>query len=485
MKRVLRIGIALWLCCTGFSAGAQEGVFSFQPTSTLTPDLKTGVFRLHMQANRPTEVFYELLDPDGVTVADAIFSFRGSLRTPADSIPAIRPWNPETTQTYTLRLTVNGKASLHPICFFREENGLFNGKKIRNKGVQTRNGRHLPAEDFARMKEAGINTLQDSTLTREQCHALGFYLQPGGNFPHWEEVRADTLLLPLKKAYQNISITLEDASTGRCTLHNRHDFVDLSAFTLHYWVERNGKRPFWYFRRKLHFTTPAQADESFRVKLPRMWRKGEYRLFFELRTKGKVAATEEFLLKDTTPREKKQIKGQLRYTEADTQIVIRGARCEWVLDKVHGTVRSWVVKGKSLLNPGTSLSLCEEKPRQVSAGKGPGNCVSVYLAGAGQTQYLTFYPDGGLKITHAGGSVRFTAGDGKVSYFGRPPGGGKHRQEGSPEGLQTETSWLRCKRITALSDSLFSFRTKAGKTCIYYNGNLVLTPKNTKLNDYE
>ena len=444
MKRALRIGIAIWLCCTGFSAGAQEGAFSFQPTSTLTPDLKTGVFRLHMQANRPTEVFYELLDPDGVIVADAIFSFRGSLRTPADSIPAIRPWNPETTQTYTLRLSVNGKASLHPICFFREENGLFNGKKTRNKGVQTRNGRHLPAEDFARMKEA-----------------------------------------PLKKAYQNISITLEDASTGRCTLHNRHDFVDLSAFTLHYWVERNGKRPFWYFRRKLHFTTPAQADESFRVKLPRMWRKGEYRLFFELRTKGKVAATEEFLLKDTSPREKKQIKGQLRYTEADTQIVIRGARCEWVLDKVHGTVRSWMVKGKSLLNPGTTLSLCEENPRQVSVGKGPGNCVSVYLAGAGQTQYLTFYPDGALKITRAGGSVRFTAGDGKVSYFGRPPGGGKRRREGSPEGLQTETSWLRCKRITVLSDSPFSFRTKEGRTCIYYNGNLVLTPKNTKLNDYE
>ena len=50
-----------------------------------------------MAATRPTEVFYELLDPDSVAVADAIFSFHGAINTLTDSIRAVRPWTPETT----------------------------------------------------------------------------------------------------------------------------------------------------------------------------------------------------------------------------------------------------------------------------------------------------------------------------------------------------------------------------------------------------
>lgn len=476
--------LATLLLVLSLTAGAQEEDFTFRVTSTLTPDLKTGLFRLHMATTRPTEVFYELMGPDSVTVADAIFSFHGAINTLTDSIRAVRPWSPETPDLYTLRLTVNGKASLHPVSFYRQENTRFNGREPHYKGVQLQGGAHLPAEAFARMRAANINALQDSTLTLEQCHALGFYKTIGKDFPAWEKVRSDSLLLPLKRTYQNIAITLEDPEKGLCTLYNKHDFLPLSDFTLHYWVERNGKRPFWYRERELSFNTAPQQQESFRVKLPRMRCKGEYRLCFELRKGTEVVALEEFLLKDTTPHDKRIVKGKLLYTEGDTQIVIRGRRCEWVLNKVDGKLRSWVVKGNALLAPGSALSVCLEKPQQVFARKGPDGCVYVYLKGL-QQQRLTFYPDGALKIESTRAEIHFTPTEGPVRYFGRRPGGFKHLWEGCVEGLQTETSWLRCGLITAISDTPFAFRMQGARTTISFSGSLILTPKKTKLNYYE
>ena len=481
MKRSLLATLLLMLSLT---AGAQEGTFRFQTQSTLTPDLKTGLFRIHMEAQQPTEVFYELMDPDSVTVADAIFSFHGAINTLTDSIRTVRPWSPETPAVYTLRLTVNGKVRLHPVCFSRQENALFNGRQPHYKGVRLVNGSRLPASEFARMRAANINALQDSTLTQEQCHALGFYRVAGKDFPAWEKVRADSLLLPLKQRYQNISITLEDPEKGLCTLHNQHDFTDLSAFTLHYWVERNGKRPFWYRERELRFQTPAQQEERFHVKLPRMRWKGDYRLCFELRKGAEVVAIEEFLLKDTTPQDKRAVKGQLLYTEGDTQIVVRGRRCEWVFNKVDGTLRSWTVKGHALLAPETDMTLCPEKPQQVFARKGPAGSISIYIKGA-QQQRLTFYPDGALKLEAVQADIRFTPTEGPVRYFGRQPGGFKHLWNHCPGGLQTETEWLRCGRLSVLSDTSFAFRMQEGKTQLLFTGGLVLTPKKTKRNYYE
>lgn len=484
MRRAARIGIALWLCCTGLSAAAQEGAFSFRTQSTLTPDLKTGLFRIQMEAAQPTEVFYELMDPDSVTVADARYAVNGQRNTLTDSIRAVRPWSPETPVAYTLRLTVNGKASLHPVFFYRQEKALFNGRQPHYKGVRLLGGAKLPASEFARMRAAGINALQDTSLTREQCHALGFYCVPGTDFPTWEQVRADSLLLPLKQRYQSISITLDDPKKGLCTLHNKHDFIDLSSFTLHYWVERNGKRPFWYFKRKLRFRTPAQESEAFRVKLPRMRWKGEYRLCFELRNGDEVMALEQFLLKDTTPQAKRAVKGKLFYTDGDTQIVVRGKRCEWVFNKMDGSLRSWVVKGHALLAPGTSLSLCPEKPRLVFARKEPSGCIYIFIKGA-QQQRLTFYPDGAMKVEADRADVRFSPTEGPVRYFGRPPGRFKRLWENDPEGLQTETEWLHCGRITAVADAPFDFRMQGGRTWISFSGSLVLTPQKIKRNYYE
>ena len=204
--------------------------------------------------------------------------------------------------------------------------------------------------------------------------------------------------------------------------------------------------------------------------------KGEYRLCFELRNTREVVAREEFLLKDTTPRDKRVVKGKLLYTEGDTQIVVRGRRCEWVLDKVDGTVRNWAVRGRPLLAPGTALVLGQEKPQQTYARKGPGETVYVYLKGAHNLR-LTFYPDGAFKVEGAPSCVSFTPAEDTVRYFGRQPGAYKHYWESCTEGLQTETDWLCSGSITAVADTPFTFRIREGQTCRRHTGAWCSPPK--------
>ena len=54
----------------------------------------------------------------------------------------------------------------------------------------------------------------------------------------------------VKHVYQDVSIRAVDARSGLFEIFNRHYFTDLSRYTVKYWVERDGKRPFWWFRRK-------------------------------------------------------------------------------------------------------------------------------------------------------------------------------------------------------------------------------------------
>ena len=61
------------------------------------------------------------------------------------------------------------------------------------------------------------------------------------------------------KAEELTPLTPVDAEKGIFQIFNRHYFSSLDGYTVKYWVERDGKRPFWWFTHKLHFTT-ADVD---------------------------------------------------------------------------------------------------------------------------------------------------------------------------------------------------------------------------------
>ena len=181
--------------------------FGFSVVSTLDPTLTKGVFRMNMRSQGRSEVFYELIDKDGETVADAIYEFDGDLVTVTDTIPNVRTWSAETPELYTLLLRVNGEYTRFHVGFRRIEIAtvkdgerdvkalLVNGKPVKFKGVNMHE--HNPytghyqtreniLEDLRLMKMANINAIRTCHYPQprefyELCDSLGFYVYDEAN----------------------------------------------------------------------------------------------------------------------------------------------------------------------------------------------------------------------------------------------------------------------------------------------------------------
>ncbi|MBP3256609.1 MAG: beta-galactosidase [Bacteroidales bacterium] len=270
----------------------------------------------------------------------------------------------------------------------------------------------------------------------------------------------------VKHVYQDVTIRALDAENGLFEIFNRHYFTDLSNYKVKYWVERDGKRPFWWFTRKKKFQTAPQTAEQFKLRLPRMKKAGQYRIFFEISTskdlpliqKGTILACDEVLIKDTSAKKVRQAKGDISYTNGDTQVVVRSGSMELVFDKAEGFVKSWKVKGKDLVDPAFGIRpnfwrapidndygnnapvrtlqfKTPEKPEQVSVSKQDNGTVLIALKGRGvrASENYIVYPDGTLTIhvSTAPGTdknveiprlgFRFRVADYAFSYFGRGP----------------------------------------------------------------
>ena len=270
----------------------------------------------------------------------------------------------------------------------------------------------------------------------------------------------------VKHQYQNVWIRAVDLENGLFEIENRHYFTDLDKYTVKWWVERDGKRPFWYFVHRKHFKTAPQTAEAFSLHLPRMKKPGEYRIFFEvlaaedltLVEKGTILANNEVFIKNTSARKVREAKGNLEITNGDTQIVVRGAHVELVFNKAEGTVKSWKVKGADMVDPafgirpnfwrapidndyGNNAPLRTKqfkepgRPESVNAAKQADGTVVITVKGSGvrAQETYTLYPDGTLKmaVQTAPGTdrnveiprlgFRFRVPDDAFSYFGRGP----------------------------------------------------------------
>ena len=317
----------------------------------------------------------------------------------------------------------------------------------------------------------------------------------------------------VKHVYQNVSVTPVDSLEGVFSVFNRHYFTDLGKYKLRYWVERDGKRPFWWLRRSLRFRTAPQTAEEFRVKLPRMKRPGEYRIFFEVTDGSSVVACDEYLLKNTSVPKEIRSRGKLSYTEGDTRIVVRGKKVELVFDKASGCVVSWKVRGNDAVLPGFGIQpnfwraptdndygnraprRLEEfrtlqKPAAVRAAAGADGTVVITVRGSGvrAEENWTVFPDGTLRVevtTAPSGDteiprlgLRFHVADDAFSYFGKGPvenywdrssGSSKRiwkasaREEYFPyvrpqeTGHHSGTSWLRIGKLSVRSTEEFEF----------------------------
>ena len=219
MLKVYRYSTGSWLECQDFwrISGIERDVylssektparFDFSVVSTLDPTLTRGVFQLKMRSEGKSDVFYELIDSNGETVADAIYDFRGELTTVTDTIPDVRTWTAETPELYTLLLKVNGEYTRFHVGFRRIEIAtvkdgerdvkalLVNGQPVKFKGVNMHE--HNPytghyqtreniLEDLKLMKMANINAIRTCHYPQprefyELCDSLGFYVYDEAN----------------------------------------------------------------------------------------------------------------------------------------------------------------------------------------------------------------------------------------------------------------------------------------------------------------
>ena len=181
--------------------------FDFSVVSTLDPTCTDGIFRLKMRSSAPTEVFYELVDADGSTIADALFEFNGDMATVVDTVKNVRKWSAETPELYTLVLQVNGEWTRFHVGFRRIEIAtvkdgdkdvkalLVNGQPVKFKGVNLHEhnpwtGHYVTRKDILKdlklMREANINAIRTCHYPQcrefyELCDSLGFYIYDEAN----------------------------------------------------------------------------------------------------------------------------------------------------------------------------------------------------------------------------------------------------------------------------------------------------------------
>ena len=319
----------------------------------------------------------------------------------------------------------------------------------------------------------------------------------------------------VKHQYQNVSITPVDAEAGVFSVLNRFYFTPLDGYEVRWWVERNGRKPWYWRRHRLRFRTAPQQAEEFSLRLPRMGKAGEYRIFFEVRRDGEICAFDEALLKAGPALAAHSAKGTVNFTDGDTRIVVRSRHAEVVFDKTEGCIRRWTVKGKEKIDPDFGLRpnywrapidndygngapyrtqryKTPAAPQGVQVARRDDGCVVITLRGRAERalECYTIYPDGALRIdvqTEATDEkdveiprlgFRFRVDGDRFSYFGRGPvenywdrnsGSSKRIWESSAEkeyypyvrpqetGHHCETSWLKIAGITVKADAPFEF----------------------------
>ena len=258
----------------------------------------------------------------------------------------------------------------------------------------------------------------------------------------------------VKHIYQELSITHKEGNVFQA--FNRYYFKDQNV-KVKWWVERNGKK-IWLAGSKVKLNVGPQQAQEFKVKLPKMKKPGEYRIFFTT-----PLTCDEILLKDTSAPKKALVKKIVTATEGDTQIVVRSPKVELVFDKAEGTVRSWKVGGKDAVDPDFGIRTnfwraptdndygCKAQRRAVAykeawkplavACEQDGGTVRIKVHGEGVrgSEVWTVFPDGTLKIEVETSPVspkpenfyrrveiprlgiRFHVADDQFSYYGRGP----------------------------------------------------------------
>ncbi|MBR6345968.1 MAG: DUF4981 domain-containing protein [Bacteroidales bacterium] len=164
----------------------------------------------------------------------------------------------------------------------------------------------------------------------------------------------------VKKAHQDIAVSPVEPLKGCFSVFNRFYFKSLENYILRYRVERDGKI---VKKGKAALSAAPQSSEQVKVRIPWMFKKGEYRIIFEtvtaralpLLAKGSVVAEDDFLLKDSSRKKVYKDKGVVSMSENDSTIVLSSKKATLVYDKTEGVIVSYKVRGRDVVEEGFGI----------------------------------------------------------------------------------------------------------------------------------
>jgi hypothetical protein len=370
---------------------------------------------------------------------------------------------------------------------YKKDTFLVNGCKVPFRGANLSG--LVQRETLETLKKAGVNALNTAPLPRalqELCDSAGFYLYPQADSLE----RPDFRSAAVRHGWQDIGIQAVELENGLFRIENRRQFSSLEDYTIRWWVERDGKPLNRLFKKKLHFTTEPGSAQEFRIRLPRMKKPGEYRLFFEalsredspLVEKGSVLSSESFLLKDSSSPEEFHASGPLTITEGDTRLVIRSKDVEMVFDRGEGSVKSLRVKDQDLLPGGLAPVLPSEGRAQCSWNL-QGDSLVLRARYPERTAVFTLLGNGVLKVESPGTPFRLQGRGSGLRYFGQAPdlwaasAFKTLRTTSGEEGVHPETSWLETEGFTLRGDTPFSFRSHGNQLTLIPDPAFILVPK--------
>jgi beta-galactosidase len=231
-------------------------------------------------------------------------------------------------------------------------------------------------------------------------------------------------LYELRKVYAPVQFDGFDAASGKVTVRNRHDFIDLSGFRLDWEVQENGVAV-----ARGDLPTPmvvAHGAGALAVPVANVQRRGDAEYFVTLSARdadGRVIGWEQFSLSKASALAP-TASGQVTAASKGDAIVLKAAGAILTVDRGSGLVRSYEKDGKLLARGGAphfwravtdnDIGIGAEKQMAVWKGMSDTRKVaSVKLTG--QAVAVDYMLGGDSKGAAARFTVRYAmAGDGSV-----------------------------------------------------------------------
>jgi beta-galactosidase len=167
-------------------------------------------------------------------------------------------------------------------------------------------------------------------------------------------------LYELRKVYAPIQFDELDAASGRVTVRNRHDFLDLSTFTFEWELEENGVPVAGGPLPGLE--TPARGAETITVPVASFPRREDAEYFVTVRARakngavplvpaGQIIGWEQFALSELPPPKSTASASTVRVHRGDDEVVLSAANTRLAVDRRTGLVR-YEVQDKGALARG-------------------------------------------------------------------------------------------------------------------------------------